>query len=236
MGGGTKTRLVLVDSGANILYAETSTNITNVRNEGVQLTDINGVSVSSGVGKLPPMVLNTGHVPKLTEDCAISKIGDSQLHAGRLPRTIITPKHLNEIGISVCFANGTAVLLLQTDTLASSGKVIQQKQISNGLTLIRVSGTVPGKTHEEGYTTPQVVNTKVSFPGCKRAKLKADAIEVTIKTKRLNRSHLPSTPTSSKQLVPADVYMTRSKFTLSILSSKPGAGFGGWEEAETKDF
>ena len=167
MGGGINTHQVLVDSGA-ILYAETSTNTTNIRTEGVLFTGINGVSVSSGVEKLPPMVLNNSRVLKLTEDCAISNIGDRELHTGREPGTIITPKHLNEIGISVYFA-GTTVLL-QTDTLAISGIVNHQENFSDGLTLIIVLDTVPGKTHEEGYTTPQVVYTKVAFPGGKRTK------------------------------------------------------------------
>ena len=97
MGGGINTRLVRVDSGA-ILYAETSTNTTNIRTVGVLFTGIHGVSVSSGVEKLPPMVLNNSHVLKSNEDCAIYKIGDRELHTGREPGTIITPKHLNDTG------------------------------------------------------------------------------------------------------------------------------------------
>ena len=207
VGGGSETRLVLVDSGANILFAETSKNITNVRNEGVQVTGINGVSVSSGVGRLPPMVLNTGFVLKLTEDCAISKIGDRQLHEGRQPRTIITPKHLNEIGISVYFANGTTVLM-QTDTVTLSGRVIHQEKFSNGLALIQVLDTLPGKSHDEGCTQPQVVDTRVSFfPGRRRTKLKAETIAVAIKSNQLSRSNRSTLQNTRKEVLTA-----RSKF------------------------
>ena len=92
VGGAAKTRLVLDDSGANILFPETSTNLTNVRNEGVPIRGVNGVSVSSGIGKLPPMVLNTGHVLKLTEDCTISKNGDRELQAGHVITLTVSRK------------------------------------------------------------------------------------------------------------------------------------------------
>ena len=209
VGGGIHTRLVLVDSGANILFAETSTNITNVRNEGVQVTGINGISVSSGVGKLPPMVLNTGHVLSLMDDCAISKSADRQEHTGRQPRTIITPKHLNEIGISVYFANGTTVLM-RTDSVVISGEVIHQEKFSNGLALITVMDTVPGKAHF-ACITPQTVNTKSAFPGARRAKLKPSVVEVAIKTNRINREYLQHVCATSKLLF-SQVFTARSKF------------------------
>ena len=155
------------------------------------------------------MILNTGHVLSLTEDCAISKTGDRQFHDGRRPRTIITPKHLNEIGISVYFAHGTTVLL-QTDTVAISGRVIHQEKFSNGLALIQVTDTVPGKHHNKGDSTPQVVNTRVLFPG-KRATLKADAIAVATKSNRLRRLRRPKVATTSTL---PEVCTARSKFTL----------------------
>ena len=154
------------------------------------------------------MVLNTGFVLSLTEDCAISKIGDRQLHVGDKPRTIITPKHLNEIGISVYFANGTTVLM-QTDTVALSGRVIHQEKFSDGLALIKVLDTLPGKRHNESCTQPQVVNTNVPFPGNRRTKLKAEVIAVAIKNNELSRSRRTNPlPNSSKEVSTA-----RSKFS-----------------------
>ena len=53
------------------------------------------------------------------------------------PRTIVTPKHLNENGISVYFANGTTVLLL-ADTVELKGTVVHQEKFSEGLALIKL--------------------------------------------------------------------------------------------------
>ena len=108
--GGGQSRLVLVDSGANTLYTETKRNLTNIRAAEIQISGVNGTSVARRVGRLPPMVTNTGHPIVLHHDYVVSN--DQDVQNTQAPRTIVTPKHLNENGISVYFANGTTVLLI----------------------------------------------------------------------------------------------------------------------------
>ena len=79
------------------------------------------------------MVTNQGHPVFLSGDCVISN--DQDVQNRDAPRTIVTPKHLNESGISVYFANGTTVLLL-ADTVELKGTVIHQEKFSEGLALI----------------------------------------------------------------------------------------------------
>ena len=117
--GGGNTRLVLVDSGA-----KSKRNLTNIHAADIQITGVNGTSTAQRVGTLPPMVTNKGHPILLNYDCVISNEQDIQNRAA--PRTIVTPKHLNENGISVYFANGTTVLLL-ADTVELKGTVIHQE-------------------------------------------------------------------------------------------------------------
>ena len=143
--GGGDTRLVLVDSGANTLYAESKRNLTHIHAAEVQITGVNGTSTAQRVGTLPPMVTNKGHPIFLNNDCVISNEQDIQNRTA--PRTIVTPKHLNENGISVYFANGTTVLLL-ADTVELRGTVIHQEKFSDGLALIKV------RDHSSGVKVP----------------------------------------------------------------------------------
>ena len=83
------------------------------------------MSTAQRVGKLPLMVTNQGHPIFLNYDCVISNEQDIQNRTA--PRTIVTPKYLNEIGISVYFANGTTVLF-QADTVELNGTVIHQEK------------------------------------------------------------------------------------------------------------
>ena len=135
--GGGNNRLVLVDSGANVLYAESKKNLSNVRaaDAQIEITGVNGTSMAQRVGTLPSMVTNTGHPIFLGDDCVISNEQDVQNRED--PRSIVTPKHLNENGISVYFANGTTVLLL-ADTVELKGTVIHQEKFSGGLALINL--------------------------------------------------------------------------------------------------
>ena len=141
--GGGDTRLVLVDSGANTLYAESKRNLSNIRAAAIQITGVNGTSVAQRVGTLPPMVTNKGHPIFLGQDCVISN--DQDIQNTNDPRTIVTPKHLNEMGISVYFANGTTVLLI-ADTVELKGSVIHQEKFTQGLALINLHDHTGGKT------------------------------------------------------------------------------------------
>ena len=116
--GGGETRLVLVDSGANTLYAESKRNLTNSHTADIQWAGVNNMSTAQRVGLLPPMVTNNGHPILLKNDCVISNEQDIQNR--QAPGTIVNPKQLNEICISVYFANGTTVLLM-ADTVELYG-------------------------------------------------------------------------------------------------------------------
>ena len=156
--GGGETRLVLVDSGANTLYAESKRNLTNVHAAEIEITGVNGTSTAQRVGTLPPMVTKSGHPIFLNYDCVISNAQDVQ-NRQEIPRTIVTPKHLNENGISVYFANGTTVLLI-ADTVEVKGTVIHQEKFSDGLALIHLRDYNGGcKPPSTVLAPPQLVLT-----------------------------------------------------------------------------
>ena len=168
--GGGDERLVLIDSGANALYTEKDSNLTNIRPGNVQIIGINGVSIAKGVGTLPPMVTNTGQVLYLKGECVISKPGDRRTTQAR---TIITPKHLNEAGVSILFAHGTTVLL-QADTVQVLGKVVHEENFIGGMAYIRVKDT----TNQDISSTSLPQGLTDISPGVRRAKLKPKVMKV----------------------------------------------------------
>ena len=170
LSGGGDERLVLIDSGANALYTEIDNNLTNIRLGNVQITGINEVSIAKGVGTLPPMVTNTGQVLHLKGECVISKPGDRQPTQAR---TIITPKHLNEAGVSVLFAHGTTVLL-QEDTVEVLGKVVHKENFIGGMAYIRVKDT----TNQDMSSTSLPQGLTDISPGVRRSKLKPKVMKV----------------------------------------------------------
>ena len=181
-GGGE--RLVLVDSGANTLYAESKQNLANIHAADVQITGVNGVSTAQRVGTLPPMVTNRGHPIFLKYDCVIAN--DADIQNREAPRTIVTPKHLNESGISVYFANGTTVLLL-ADTVELKGTVVHQEKFSDGLALIKLRDHGGGKPLSQAKKAqPQLVVTG-ALPGGRRSKLKLEVIAAALSSNTLAR-------------------------------------------------
>ena len=87
--GGGETRLVLVDSGANTLYAESKRNLTNIHAAEIEIIGVNSKSTAQRVGILPPMVTKSGHPIYLNYDCVISN--DQDIQNRKMPRTIVTP-------------------------------------------------------------------------------------------------------------------------------------------------
>ena len=182
--GGGQSRLVLVDSGANTLYTETKRNLTNIRAAEIQIAGVNGTSVARRVGRLPPMVTNKGHPIVLHHDCVVSN--DQDVQNPQAPRTIVTPKHLNENGISVYFANGTTVLLI-ADTAEVRGTVIHQEKFSDGLALINLRDHGGGKLPPQAkLSQPQLVSTG-ALPGGRRSKLKVGAIAAALSANTMAR-------------------------------------------------
>ena len=178
--GGGETRLVLVDSGANTLYTESKRNLTNIRAATIQITGVNGTSVAQRVGNLPLMVTNKGQPILLKQDCVISN--DQDIQNTHTPRTIVTPKHLNENGISVYFANGTTVLLM-ADTAKLFGTVIHQEKFSEGLAHLRDHGD--GKLPTNAKVTPPQLVTVGAAPSGRRRQLKTGVIAAALSTKAL---------------------------------------------------
>ena len=207
--GGGDTRLVLVDSGANTLYAESKRNLTHIHAAEVQITGVNGTSTAQRVGTLPPMVTNKGHPIFLNNDCVISNEQDIQNRTA--PRTIVTPKHLNENGISVYFANGTTVLLL-ADTVELRGTVIHQEKFSDGLALIKLrdhsSGVKVPLPHK--MAQPQLVVTG-STQGGMRSKLKLEVIAAALTANSLARMKTKPAIIPQEAVV---VCSARSKFKM----------------------
>ena len=207
--GGGDTRLVLVDSGANTLYVESKRNLTNIRPADIQITGVNGMSTAQRVGKLPPMVTNQGHPIFLNYDCVISNEQDIQNRTA--PRTIVTPKHLNEIGISVYFANGTTVLL-QADTVELNGTVIHQEKFSEGLALINL------RDHSGGgkpppplrVSRPQLVVTHATQGGI-RSRLKREVIAAALSIHSLARIKIKPAIFPKEALI---INSARSKFKM----------------------
>ena len=182
--GGGDTRLVLVDSGANTLYAESKRNLTNIRAATIQITGVNGTSVAQRVGTLPPMVTNKGHPIILGQDCVISN--DQDIQNTNAPRTIVTPKHLNENGISVYFANGTTVLLI-ADTVELKGSVIHQERFSEGLALINLYDHTGDKAPPQAKVVqPQLVNIIAPLRG-RRGRLNMRAVAAAVSSNTMAR-------------------------------------------------
>jgi hypothetical protein len=128
------------------------------------------------------MVTNKGHPISLNQDCVISN--DADIQNTSAPRTIVTPKHLNEHGISVYFANGTTVLLL-ADTVELKGTVIHQEKFSEGLALIKLSDHCGGNSTLHTKALPsQLVTTT---PGGRRGKLKSGAIAAALSSNIMAR-------------------------------------------------
>ena len=207
--GGGDTRLVLVDSGANTLYTESKRNLTNIRAATIQITGVNGTSVARRVGTLPPMATNKGHSISLNHDCVVSNDNDVQ-NTTQAPRTIVTPKHLNENGISVYFANGTTVLLI-ADTVELKGTVIHQEKFSDGLALINLRDHSGGMLPPQAkMTLPQLVVTG-ALPGGRRSKLKAGAIAAALSANTMARVKAKPALTLPNTAI---ICSARSKFKL----------------------
>ena len=107
--------------------------------------------------------------------------------------------HPEALGISVYFANGTTVLL-QTDSVVLSGKVLHQELFANGLALINVSDILRYNLPKlaDDNIVPRRVSTKLGLQKYKRTLLKPDAISVAMKSnKSLRSQHLARSASST---------------------------------------